>query len=116
MRITRIYSDPKGESYFEDIAIELSDSGDIGLLSKPHLVKHMIFRETESDYDYDWHTAPQRQYIVLLEGEIEIEVSSGDIRQFSGGDILLVEDVRGKGHRTRTIDNKPRRSVFVTLD
>lgn len=116
MQITRVYHDKNGESHFEDIDIELSDSGNIGLLSKPHPVKNIIFRETKSDYDYGWHTAPQRQYIVLLEGEIEIEVSSGEIRQFRGGDILLVEDVGGKGHRTRTIDNKPRRSVFVTLD
>lgn len=116
MRITRIYSDQNGDSRFENIEIELSDSGDIGRLSEKHAVKNIIFRENEGDYDYDWHIAPERQYIILLDGEIEIAVSSGEKRNFTGGDIILVEDIKGKGHRTRTTDNKSRRSVFVTLD
>jgi hypothetical protein len=29
---------------------------------------------------------------------------------------LLVEDTTGRGHITRTINNQPRRSIFVTLD
>ncbi len=51
----------------------------------------------------------------MLDGEIEIEVSDGERRGFRGGDVLLVEDTTGKGHRTRTVDGRPRRSVFVTL-
>jgi len=116
MRITRIYSDKDGESRFEDLEIELADSGDIGRLSVKYPVKNIVFRENDGDYDYDWHMAPERQYIILLDGEIEIEVSGGEKRIFKGGDILLVEDVKGKGHRTRATSNEPRRSVFVTLD
>jgi uncharacterized cupin superfamily protein len=75
----------------------------------------VIFRENDADYDYDWHCAPRKQYILLLDGEIEIETSDGDMRRFRGGDILLVEDTTGKGHRTRSVDHKPRRSVFVAV-
>ena len=53
---------------------------------------------------------------MLLDGEIEIEVSGGERKIFRGGDVLLVEDVTGKGHRTRVTNNRPRRSVFVTLE
>lgn len=116
MRITRIYSDKNGESRFEDLDIELADAGDIGSLSAKYPVKNIIFRENDGDYDYDWHRAPERQYIILLGGEIEIEVSGGEKRIFKGGEIILVEDVEGKGHRTKAINNNPRRSVFVTLD
>jgi hypothetical protein len=116
MRITRIYSKQNGESCFGDIEIDLEDSGDIGRLSEKHPVKSIIFRENEGDYDYDWHAAPDRQYIILLDGEIEIEVSGGERRNFTGGDVILVEDVEGKGHRTRATNNKTRRSVFVTID
>ncbi len=52
----------------------------------------------------------------MLDGEIEIEVSDGEKHTFRGGDILLVEDVEGRGHRTRVINNKPRRSIFVTVE
>jgi hypothetical protein len=116
MKISRVYADAAGESHFDEVEIPLKDAGAIGRLSERHEVKSIIFRENDADYDFDWHCAPQRQYIVLLDGEIEIEASDGEKRRFSGGDILLVEDVAGRGHRTRTVNNKPRRSVFVTLD
>ncbi len=113
--ITRIYADADGESHFADLTIALADAGDIGYLSTPQPAQSLIFRENDADYDYDWHTAPQRQYIILLDGEIEIQVSDGERRTFRGGDILLVEDTFGRGHRTRVTNNQPRRSVFVTL-
>ena len=115
MKITRIYSDDTGESHFEDLDIELTDAGGIGKLSERFPVKSVIFRENEGDYDYDWHTAPERQYIILLDGRLEIESSTGEKRIFTGGDILLVEDVEGKGHKSRTTDGKPRSSIFITL-
>jgi len=116
MKITRVYAGDDGESHFGEIDVPLRDAGSIGRLSARHPVKAIIFRENDADYDFDWHHAPQRQYIALLDGEIEIETSDGEKRRFSGGDILLVEDTSGKGHRTRTVNDKPRRSVFVTLE
>ena len=116
MKITRVYADAAGDSHFGELDIPLKDAGTIGRLSERHSASNIIFRENDADYDFDWHCAPQRQYIVLLDGEIEIETSDGAKRCFCGGDILLVEDVSGRGHRTHTVNNKPRRSVFVTLD
>jgi hypothetical protein len=115
MKITRVYSDPSGESHFGEIDIGLADSGPVGRLSERFPVKSIIFRENDAGYDYDWHNAPERQYIVLLDGEIEIEVGDGEKRIFRGGDVIFVEDVEGRGHRTRVTNNRPRRSVFVTL-
>jgi len=115
MTITRVYASTDGESHFEEIEIPLRDAGEIGMLSEPIPVDHVIFRENAPDYDYDWHQAPRRQYVILLDGHIEIEVSDGNKRRFQGGDVLLVEDTEGKGHRTSTIDGKRRRSIFVTL-
>lgn len=114
-RITRVYADRDGESHFEDLEVELVDAGQIGRLSEPRSVKSLIMRENDADYDYDWHHAPQKQFIVLLDGEIEIEVSDGERRRFAGGEVLLVEDTHGKGHRTRTVNARPRRSIFVTV-
>jgi len=115
MKITRVYASSDGHSHFEEIDIPLRDAGTIGRLSEGLPVERIIFRENDRNYDYDWHHAPQRQYIIMLDGEIEIEVSDGEKRKFRGGDILLVEDVTGRGHRTRTTNNQPRRSVFITL-
>jgi hypothetical protein len=116
MKITRIYNTDDGVSQFEDIEIELVDSGAIGSLSKSYPVSSVVFRETPADYDFNWHPAPHRQYIVLLDGAIEIETGCGVKRQFHGGDVLLLEDTWGSGHKTRTTDGKPRRSIFIRLD
>ena len=115
MNITRLYSDESGDSHFENIEIELKDLGDIGRLSDKFPVKDIIFRETGGDYDYDFHNAPQKQFIILLDGVIEIETSLGEKRDFKSGEILLAEDISGKGHKTRSVDGKLRRSIFVTL-
>jgi hypothetical protein len=113
--ITRIYSDSNGDSHFADQSVALNDGGEIGNLSEMMLATGIIFREVAPTYDYDFHTAPQKQYLIMLDGEIEIETSLGDIRRFKGGDVLLLEDTTGKGHRTRNILPVKRRSVFIPV-
>jgi hypothetical protein len=115
MKITRLYSDKNGESHFEDIDIPLKDVGDIGRLSNIFPVSGLMFRENPGDYNYDWHPAPRKQYIVMLEGMLEVEVSDGEKRIFPPGDILLVEDLDGKGHKSRVPDGKPRKSLFIAI-
>jgi len=115
MRYTRLYSDDNGDSRFEDVEISLSNNGIIGNLSEVYPVKSLQFRENAPNYDWDFHTAPARQFIVLLDGEIEVTTSLGEARVFQGGDILLVEDISGKGHKTRNIKQQLRKSIFIKL-
>lgn len=114
-KVTRVFSDQNGDTYFEDKLVTLKDEGEIGQLSFPEPAKSVVFRQVASSYDYDFHTAPQKQYIVLLDGEIEIETSLGEKRTFKGGDILLMEDTEGKGHRTKNLIPMMRKSIFITL-
>lgn len=116
MKVTRIRADRGGVTYFDEIEIPLEDAGAIGQLSQPVAAESVVFRETGAEYDYDWHPAPARQFVVLLNGEIEIEVGNGEIRRFAGGEVILLEDVAGRGHRTRNVGPVPRRSLFVPLD
>ncbi len=116
MKITRLYTGPDNESHFEDVDIPLLDRGDIGRLSEQVEATGMIFRETGPDYDFNWHNAPQRQYVIMLEGQVDIETGNGTVRRFGPGDILLAEDTTGRGHISRTVDNQPRKSIFITLE
>ena len=115
MKVTRVYSDKNGDSQFEDVDIELFDNGEIGRLSKNIDVKSLQFRKVSPNYDYDFHHAPQKQYIVLLDGGVEITTSLGETRQFQTGEILLMEDTTGKGHKTKNLEKRERTSIFIHL-
>lgn len=113
--ITRVYSDSNGESHFEDFEVPLQNKGEIGFLSEDETAKSIVFREVNPSYDYDFHNAPDRQYIILLDGGVEIETSLGEKRTFNTGSVLLVEDTTGKGHKTKNIEDKIRKSIFIKL-
>ncbi len=116
-RITRVYSGEDGESHLEDVEIPLKDLGAaIGALSKLEPATGIVFRETQGDYDYDFHNAPRRQYVINLDAAVEIEVGDGTRRILGAGEVLLAEDTTGRGHRSRAVDGRPRRSIFITLD
>ena len=52
MKITNIYPDIRGVTHFGEINIPLINKGDIGSLSEIVEAEGIIFRETESDYNY----------------------------------------------------------------
>jgi len=116
MTITRLYTGESGKSHFEDVEIKLKNSGKIGFLSQIEKATGIIFRTNSKDYNYDWHNAPRRQYIIMQEGQVEVTASDGEVRIFNPGDVLLVEDTTGKGHKSRALGNVSRKSIFVTLD
>jgi len=111
----RLYTGDDGHSHFEDIFIPFISQGDIGSLSKKYEATGIIFRETPSDYHFVWHNAPCRQYIVMLDNSVEIEIHDGTKRVIGMGEILLAEDTTGSGHVSRSINDRPRKSVFITL-
>ncbi|HUP19562.1 MAG TPA: hypothetical protein VM778_06380 [Gemmatimonadota bacterium] len=115
MRIARVWADEAGITHFDEVEIPLADAGEIGRLSETFPAVGVVFRENDPDYDFDWHPAPRRQLVVLLDGAIEIEVGDGEVRRFAGGDVVLLEDTEGRGHRTRNVEASRRRSLFVAL-
>jgi len=87
----------------------------LGLFTPPVAAKTLFFREIFPEYAYTWHTVLCKEYVVTLSGRAEIEVSSGEKREFKKGDVLLAEDTSGRGHRTRCISKTPWQQIFVTL-
>ena len=116
MKILRVYSGDDGESHFEDVEVALKDLGHIGKLSKLEQATGVVFRTTGGDYEYGWHCAPRRQYVINLDAAVELEVGDGSVRRLEAGSVLLAEDLTGRGHISRAVDGKPRTSIFVTLD
>lgn len=115
MRIHNLYVDEAGESHFRDIEVEWAPSDK---KKQSHLMPAtgVIFRRTESDYDLGWHVAPRRQYVVNLDAGVEITASDGETRVLGAGEVLLVEDVTGKGHRSKAVFGQIRHSIFICIE
>nr|HAT8714349.1 hypothetical protein [Legionella jordanis] len=74
--------------------------------------KAMMFRQFKPGARFDWLNAPQPQYIIYLEGEVEVQASGGEVRIFRAGDVLFAMDLTGKGHITKTLTEGS--SIIVT--
>ena len=107
----RLYTGDDGQSCFEDIKPEMVSMGD----SSATPATGISFRNSLPGEFLDWHPAPRRQYIINLEGEVEIGVGDGTIRRFGPGDVMLAEDLTGQGHTTRCVGDVPRISAAIPL-
>jgi quercetin dioxygenase-like cupin family protein len=116
MRIHNLYVDAHGETHFRDIEVKWTKEGPGGKMSDTLKATGIIFRQTPGSYDYAWHPAPRRQYIINLDGGVEITASDGEKRVIGAGEVLLVEDTHGKGHTSKAIAGKMRHSIFVPIE
>lgn len=116
MRIHNIYVDDAGQSHWRDIEVEWVEQRNFSKMSARLPATGIIFRQTSGDYDLDWHPAPRRQYIINLDGGVKITASDGEVRDIGAGEVILVEDVSGKGHLSQSIGGKLRHSIFVPIE
>jgi hypothetical protein len=63
----------------------------------------------------DWHPSPKRQWILMLAGAMEFEVSSGEVYRADPGSVLLLEDTSGKGHRSRVVSDNEAVTAIIQL-
>jgi hypothetical protein len=103
------FTDDRGRSRFEDLAIDLSP----GFSAPPAQPLHQApFLAAEGTFwigaPTDWqgdvpHPAPARMVFLTVQGEYEVTVSDGTTRRFPPGSVLLLEDTTGEGHSTNMI-------------
>jgi quercetin dioxygenase-like cupin family protein len=111
----RVYAGPDGESHFEDVTLDRRSSS-IGVRSQIIPATALIFTETPAGTVQDWHTTPRRQFMVYLAGAAVLTVSDGESRRVGPGDVVLVEDMTGRGHRVEVLDSADRRALIVPLE
>jgi hypothetical protein len=116
LRIHNLYTDASGESHFRDIEVEWVEESRSGRLAKRLPATGIIFRQSRPDYDLDWHPAPRRQYIINLDGGVQITASDGESRVIGAGEVILVEDTTGKGHLSKAVGGQVRHSIFVPIE
>jgi hypothetical protein len=47
---------------------------------------------------------------------VQITASDGEARTIGAGEVILVEDITGKGHLSKSIGGQLRHSIFVPID
>ena len=120
MKLTRLYCDTEGESHFEDVevAFNLVDfappAPPVSLSSFSPAAQYGFLKSPVGWYG-DWHPTPARQIMFYLAGEIEAEVSDGEIRCFGPGSVALVEDTTGRGHKSRVVGDTEALLAVVQL-
>lgn len=105
MYYVRMFADQRGETHFQDVSVELRPAdfappAPLMAVSRFMPASGLGFLSAPPGWRGDWHPAPRRQFMVVLAGQVEAEVSDGEVRRFGPGDVVLVEDTEGRGHRS----------------
>jgi quercetin dioxygenase-like cupin family protein len=102
----KLYSGPDNASHVIEGMVALSDRTDV-------VAVH--FEVSPPHSSFDWHDAPQPQYVITLSGTLEFTTRDGKMFVLHPGDVLLATDDAGSGHRWRLIDDQPWRRCYVVL-
>ena len=110
MGMIRLYTGQDGHTHIEEL-----DLASHPALTSLQDAKGIVFRKAEPGRFSDWHNAPRRQFVINLEGEVEIGLGDGTVHRFGPGHVTLAEDLTGKGHTTRVVGNRPRLTATIPL-
>lgn len=104
----RVCTGENGDSIFVDEEISLTTvrmwEGRVDGKSEPLGATEVTLRRILQDTSIGYlHPAPNRQFIVVLAGEVEVEISDGTTRRFGPGSIILMDDAGGNGHISRWV-------------
>lgn len=98
----RMYTDPQGKARWQEIDLAKTPDWTKGLDTT-----RIAFSTRDPGRTQDWHPAPQRQFVIVLSGQLEIGFEDGSKKVFGPGDARLVEDTTGKGHTTTAVGGVP---------
>lgn len=110
MQVIRIYTGSDQQTHFQDVPVEtfapIATNPGQGPIN---------FNYRPGNAVMDFHNAPRRQYVIILAGQMEIETGLGEKRVLNTGDVLVAEDLTGKGHITRSVGAEQRVTLSVPL-
>jgi quercetin dioxygenase-like cupin family protein len=120
-KLLRIDADESGESRFaaDEIALSLQEFAPPAaplLASGAQAAARWVLLQLPLGWVGEPHRAPRRQLFFCLSGAVRVVASTGDTRVLAAGDILVMADTTGKGHKTEVISAVPVEGVMVQLD
>ncbi len=118
MVLTRVFTGDDGRAQFGAVQLKTEMLAAAGGIFPQSMVPSTATRfiTFAAGTVLDWHPAPRRQFVTILAGACEIELADGSRKRFGPGEILLVEDTKGQGHRTHSLGNQPLVLMFCHLE
>lgn len=103
-KIVRMYTSEGGHTAFSDVEVPgpevLSEGARSRWLRDIPASTVNIIELLEWRPRLQPHPPPRRQWVIILQGAMEISTTAGERRRFERGDCLLAEDMHGPGHQT----------------
>lgn len=104
----RIFADEKGESQAEWLDLPMSTkvfappapSLDTSVASKASTITML---RLAPGWHGGWHPTPVKQWLFILGGEVNLQVSGGASYVLAAGSMILLEDTTGRGHQTTAL-------------
>ena len=114
----RIFADESGCSHFEiqTIDLEKKDYAPPAPALNTSAVApadNSVFLELPIGWYGVWHPTPVRQWLILMTGMCEFETGDGEKLIRKAGDVVMLDDLTGKGHQTKVIGDEPVRMAAI---
>lgn len=106
LTIIRVYTGADGLSHFERVPVKFSPASDTSKgveQSEPWNTSKSYAVRCAPGYFSDWHNADVRRYVVTIRGRAEVEVAGGQKFVAEPGQVVLADDLTGKGHTFRVV-------------
>ena len=120
MRYTHIFTLANGGSSCRVISTELKNADFVENSQQVAIkdfgdAKNLKFCSLPQGWDGGWHNSPVKQFVIGVSGTIQITCSDNSYVTVSTGDVVLLEDLTGKGHHTEVTSNETWNGVLVEI-
>ena len=122
LTLPELFTDVDGRARFRDAAVALDEGTPLTRLSALQASGGCQFRRSPAGFASDFHCTTTPQWLVVLQGRMEIGLQDGSTRVFGPGECFYSNDTlpvgatfdpQLHGHRSRLLGDAPLVTLFV---
>ena len=122
LTLPELFTDVDGRARFRDAAVALDDGTPLTRLSALQASGGCQFRRSPAGFASDFHCTTTPQWLVVLQGRMEIGLQDGSTRVFGPGECFYSNDTlppgatfdaKLHGHRSRLLGDDALVTLFV---
>ena len=122
LTLTELYTSADGRASFRDRPLALAEGSPVARLSALQASGGWQFRRSPVGFASDFHCTTTPQWLVVLQGRMEIGLRDGSARVFGPGECFYSNDTLPAGaafdaalhgHRSRLLGDEPLVTLFV---